>query len=117
METSFDAIQSIKSIENNYGPQVAREVVQIFINDYPAKIQKLRKAIEEGNAESIRFVAHDIKSGCLSMGIKPMSSICETIEREGANLSKDELQSLSNQLESDYSHISQEYGSYLNIHH
>ena len=33
MEAQFDAIQSVKSIETNYGPQVAREVVQIFIAD------------------------------------------------------------------------------------
>ncbi len=117
METTFDAIQSIKSIESNYGPEVAREVVQIFINDYPAKITKLKNAINEGNFESVRFVAHDIKSGCLSMGIKPMSNVCETIEREGSKLSKEELKELSERLATDYSRISQSYGKYLNIGH
>lgn len=117
MEAQFDAVQSLKSIESNYGPQVAREVVQIFINDYPGKIAKLKAAINEQNFETIRFQAHDIKSGCLSMGVKPMSSICETIEREGSKMSKDELMKLANQLESDYAEISQSYGDYLNIKH
>jgi len=117
MEPQFDAVQSVKSIESNYGPQVAREVVQIFINDYPGKIAKLKTAIEQGNIESIRFLAHDIKSGCLSMGVKPMSAICETIERDGSKLSKDELQNLASQLEVDYSDISRAYGEYLNITH
>ncbi|WP_413287608.1 Hpt domain-containing protein [Bdellovibrio sp. HCB337] len=117
METQFDAVQSLKSIESNYGPQVAREVVQIFINDYPGKIAKLKAAINEGNFEGIRFQAHDIKSGCLSMGVKPMSSICETIEREGSKMSKEELSKLADRLESDYAEISQSYGDYLNIKH
>src|SRR3989344_76287 len=99
MEPQFDAVQSLKSIETNYGPQVAREVVQIFINDYPGKIAKLKTAIDQGNFESIRFLAHDIKSGCLSMGVKPMSIVCETIERDGAKLSKEELVKLADQLE------------------
>lgn len=116
MEAPFDAIQSVKSIETNYGPQVAREVVQIFINDYPGKIAKLKTAIDQGNFDSIRFTAHDIKSGTLSMGIKPMSSVCETIERDGAKMSKESLQELAKQLENDYAQISRSYGDYLNIH-
>lgn len=117
MESPFDAVQSLKSIESNYGSQVAREVVQIFIVDYPEKIAKLKTAVEQGNSESIRFLAHDIKSGCLSMGVKPMSIICETIERENTRLSKEELSSLVNQLEKDYTEISRSYGDYLNLKH
>jgi HPt (histidine-containing phosphotransfer) domain-containing protein len=116
MEGPFDAIQSVKSIETNYGPQVAREVVQIFIADYPGKIAKLKAAIEQGNNEGIRFTAHDIKSGTLSMGIKPMSTVCEEIEREGAKMSKEKLAELAGQLEKDYANISKSYGEYLNIH-
>lgn len=116
MEGQFDAIQSVKSIETNYGPQVAREVVQIFIADYPGKIAKLKSAIEEGNQDKIRFTAHDIKSGTLSMGVKPMSTICEEIERDGSKMSKERLQELATQLEKDYADISKSYGEYLNIH-
>ena len=117
METQFDAVQSLKSIESNYGPQVAREVVQIFISDYPAKLAKLKAAIDTGNQDSIRFVAHDIKSGCLSMGVKPMSTVCEVIERDGSKLTREELQKLSERLENDYTQISRTYGDYLNINH
>jgi len=117
MEPQFDAVQSLKSIESNYGPQVAREVVQIFISDYPGKIAKLKSAIEQDNFESIRFQAHDIKSGCLSMGLKPMSSICETIERDGMKMSREELQKMADRLETDYTEISRSYGDYLNLKH
>jgi HPt (histidine-containing phosphotransfer) domain-containing protein len=117
MEAHFDAVESIKSIESNYGPQVAREVVQIFISDYSAKIQKLRKAIEAGNLESVRFAAHDIKSGCLSMGVKPMSDICDKIEREAATLAKEEMLAMTDTLEKDYLQISKEYGGYFNLTH
>lgn len=111
---AFDAVQSIQSIESNYGPQVAREVVQIFINDYPAKIENLKKAIENGETDKIRFYAHDIKSGCLSMGVKPMSSLCETIEHQVTELSQDRLKDLAQQISVDYQEISAEFGNYLN---
>lgn len=117
MEAQFDAIQSVKSIETNYGPQVAREVVQIFIADYPGKIAKLKAAIEQGDLEGIRFTAHDIKSGTLSMGIKPMSGICEMIERDGAKMSKEKLEELAQQLQASYTEISRSYGDYLNLQH
>jgi HPt (histidine-containing phosphotransfer) domain-containing protein len=117
MEQTFDAKESLKSIENNYGPQIAREVVQIFIADYPGKIKKLKTAIEEGNKDTIRFVAHDIKSGCLSMGLQPMSSLCEKIEREGAQMPKEDLNDLSSKLSDHYQKISKEFGSYLSLQH
>lgn len=117
MEPQFDSVQSLKAIESNYGPQVAREVVQIFINDYPQKITKLKNAIEQGDAQSIRFSAHDIKSGCLSMGIKPMSALCEKIEHDSATLSKDQMKKMADQLENEYLRISSEYGAYLNLKH
>jgi HPt (histidine-containing phosphotransfer) domain-containing protein len=117
MESQFDAVQSLKSIESNYGEEIAREVVQIFITDYPGKIQKLEKAIQDDNKESIRFVAHDIKSGCLSMGIQPMSALCEKIEREGAQLPKEELSSLSVKLQQCFDVISKDYGDYLKVQH
>lgn len=117
MEPQFDAIQNMKTIESNYGPQVAREVVQIFLSDYPAKLAKLKDAIDQGNFEGLRFTAHDIKSGTLSMGIRPISSICEIIEREGASLGKEKLQTLFHQLETDYWRISKIYGEYLNLTH
>ena len=117
MEVPFNAVESIKAIESNYGPDVAREVVQIFMNDYSAKIQKLRQSIEQGELEKIRFSAHDIKSGCLSMGVKPMSELCEKIERDGAKLSKEELKQMTDSLESNYNQISREYGQYYNLTH
>lgn len=117
MDASFDAVESIKAIETNYGPEVAREVVQIFMTDYSAKIQKLRQSIEAGVIEKIRFSAHDIKSGCLSLGVKPMSELCEKIEREGAKLSKEELKHMTDNLESNYNQISREYGQYYNLNH
>ncbi len=117
METQFDSAKSIKSIVDTYGPEVAREVVQIFVTDYASKLQKLKNGIEEGNVEIIRFQAHDIKSGCLSMGVKPMSDICEKIERHSESLSREQLKEMSVDLEKYYTEISREYGSYLNRTH
>lgn len=117
MDTPFDAVKSIKSIEETYGPQVAREVVQIFVTDYVSKIQKLREGVEKGNIETIRFQAHDIKSGCLSMGVKPLSDICERIERDSEHLGREELKEMTARLEREYNLISRQYGDYLNIIH
>jgi HPt (histidine-containing phosphotransfer) domain-containing protein len=117
MEAQFDAVQSLKAIEANYGPQIAREVVEIFVKDYPGKIKKLQAAIEEGNAQTIRFVAHDIKSGCLSMGVQPMSFLCEKIEHEGVQLPKEELTRLAAELQEQYQRISRDYSKYLNVAH
>jgi HPt (histidine-containing phosphotransfer) domain-containing protein len=114
---AFDAKQSLKSIESNYGPQIAREVVQIFIADYPAKLKKLKAAIEDGNNDIIRFVAHDIKSGCLSMGVEPMSILCEKIEREGSQMPKEDLLGLSTKLSGHYDKISKEFANYLSLQH
>ncbi|RYZ89053.1 MAG: Hpt domain-containing protein [Proteobacteria bacterium] len=117
MEAPFDAVASIETIEKNYGPEVTREVVQIFLTAYTAKIEKLRSAIISGEVEKIRFTAHDIKSGCLSMGAKPMSAICQTIEKEGTKFSKQELLEMTDTLKQEYATISETYKAYLQRDH
>lgn len=116
-EIQFDVKENLNSMEKAYGVKVAREVVQIFLVDYKSKLQNLRQGIDEENSESIRFQAHNIKSGCLSMGLKPMSDLCEKIEHENENLSRHELKSLFESLEDQYKRISCEFERYLNLTH
>lgn len=116
-EIQFDVKENLNSMEKAYGVKVAREVVQIFLVDYKSKLQNLRQGIEDENTELIRFQAHNIKSGCLSMGLKPMSDLCEKIEYESERFSRNELNSMFQSLEDQYKRFSCDFEQYLNLTH
>lgn len=111
----FDPIQSVQTLERDYGPQVIREVVQIFIQDYPEKISTLKSAITSGEMERTLFMAHNIRSGCLSLGLVPMTELCEMIESKGKTLSMEKLFHLSNELDVNFQRISQAFKDHFKI--
>lgn len=111
----FDPIQSLQTLERDYGPQVTKEVVQIFIMDYPGKIRTLKDSITTGQMDRTLFMAHNIRSGCLSLGLSPMTELCEAIETKGKTLSTEKLFHLSNELENNFQKISRAFKDHFKI--
>ena len=64
---------------DNYG-EVAKEVLQIFVNDTPKQIEQLRKYIDQEDAKNIQIISHSLKSSSAIIGAKILSDMCKRIE-------------------------------------
>lgn len=64
---------------------LARELVAIFLGDYPRIMSALREAVAHGTSDEVRQAAHAVK-GCVAnftdVGPTPVALALETLARE-----------------------------------
>ena len=82
-----DVIESLRELG---GSEMLSELTQLFFEDTRSSMATLRKALEEGDAQSVERVAHNLKGSCDSMGATRMAAICAELQDVGtsANLSR-----------------------------
>jgi PAS domain S-box-containing protein len=60
--------------------ELFREMVNIFLVDYPVYLEKLGVAISHNNAQDIRHLAHTLKGMISVFGVQSISAMAERIE-------------------------------------
>ncbi|MGZ5007754.1 MAG: response regulator [Methylobacter sp.] len=69
-------------LRNMGGPNLVREVLQLFFTDTPAQLEKIAAAMVSGDRQSVRYVAHSIKSAAANIGAIKLSEIARTLEQQ-----------------------------------
>jgi HPt (histidine-containing phosphotransfer) domain-containing protein len=62
-----------------------RELVEMFLDEGQSRLATLRKALEEGDAQSVERVAHTLKGNSVNMGAVRMAALCAELEDVGAS--------------------------------
>ena len=76
-ESKIDLIQDIKSTEDlNFFV----ELLDIYINDLPLSIARIKNAVLQKDKNQIRFYVHKLKGSSLTFGIHAISDKCIKIE-------------------------------------
>lgn len=79
-------MNTLNYLRENMGDESElREVINLYLEDVPNDISKLRSAISSGDPFSIRHVAHTLKSTCANFGVEPMVELCQEMENLGKN--------------------------------
>ncbi|MCJ7683683.1 MAG: Hpt domain-containing protein [Desulfobacteraceae bacterium] len=97
---------NIKELSENLGLEEDEylELMELFIDTGMVDIEKLRSAIEEGNAEEAAHAAHSLKGASGSLGLMEIYNLAMKSEKEALNNSLDGLaesvQTLKEQLNS-----------------
>jgi len=68
-----------------YDKKLIREVIDIFIRDYPQKISTLRKSVEEKDFPELDIIAHTLKSNCAIFGDMESKELALKLELMGKN--------------------------------
>jgi PAS domain S-box-containing protein len=84
----FDLNQALSMMANDM--ELFREMVQIFLTDYPIYLEKLGAAIKQGNTKDTRHIAHTLKGMISVFCVPPISGIAQRIEmQQSADLNRD----------------------------
>lgn len=59
------------------------EIVQIFLEDTPKRIEALSGAVVAGDADQIRKTAHALKGASANLAAGPLRQACQALERTG----------------------------------
>jgi CheY-like chemotaxis protein len=68
-------------------PEIAGQLVQLFVDTTPPLLTELREGAESGDAEAVRRAAHKLKGSCLNIGASGMAAQAERLERDAAGAS------------------------------
>ncbi|MEW6130725.1 MAG: PAS domain S-box protein [Acidobacteriota bacterium] len=55
-------------------------LIDLFCSDAAPRLELMRKALDENDAESLRRVAHALKGSSANLGVKRMAGLCEMLE-------------------------------------
>ena len=97
---------NIKELAENLGLEEDEylELLELFIDVGMADIEKLRSAIEEGNAEEAAQAAHSLKGASGNLGLMEIYDVALKSEEEARNNSlnglAESVQTLKGQLDS-----------------
>lgn len=68
-----------------FDKEVVLEIINIFIEEYPERLQTIQKNIDDGDFDQLRFNAHSIK-GVIANFIAPeVQVLAKELEMKGTN--------------------------------
>jgi HPt (histidine-containing phosphotransfer) domain-containing protein len=59
------------------------EMVAVYCEDAPKRLQAIQTAIAQSNPEELRQAAHALNSGSISLGAVRVAQLCESLEKMG----------------------------------
>jgi histidine phosphotransfer protein HptB len=78
-QTTIDA-PTFKALQDAAGADFVAELVQTFIGEAPNMIADLRSALDAGDAERFRRVAHSLKSNSHTFGAVGLGQLARELE-------------------------------------
>jgi two-component system sensor histidine kinase/response regulator len=70
----------IENLRDLGGSEMLSELAQMLFEDTRSNLATLRKALEEGDAQSVEQVAHTLKGSCGNMGAIRVAAICAELQ-------------------------------------
>ncbi|QGY42074.1 Hpt domain-containing protein [Pseudodesulfovibrio cashew] len=81
MEPVASEVMDSKFLESMAGKQsFLKRMFTVFISQEPKRLREIRKALEEGNEEQLRHLAHSLKGGSATMGVARVRDCCLALE-------------------------------------
>jgi PAS domain S-box-containing protein len=96
----------LRVLEAHAGPRALAEVIDVFLQTIPRRLDDLRHAHAKGDADSIRAVAHSLKGASAQIGARGMADLCVQIEAVVRSGDVSALADRLTALEADYAVVS-----------
>ena len=74
---TWDGLQYLESVS---GPGAIAELVEDFRKDAPGRLDRMQAALDQKDFETLRYLAHDLKSNAATLGILELSRIAAELE-------------------------------------
>jgi len=96
------AIENLRQLGGN---EMLSELTEMFFSDASTTLAALKEAIEEGDGDSVKRLAHGLAGSSANMGAKEMADICQELQDVGAAGDLSHAPVLLGQLEAEYSRV------------
>jgi len=76
------ALDKLRALRRPSEPDLAVEVIELFLDDAPARLAALREAVAQGDLARASRVAHTLKGSASHLGAKLLSTLCSRLEEK-----------------------------------
>jgi PAS domain S-box-containing protein len=104
--SSLPSGHPLRVLEAHAGPHALAEVIDVFLQTIPRRLDDLRQAHARADTDSIRALAHSLKGASAQIGARGMADLCVQIEAVVRGGDVAALGDLLTALESDYAVVS-----------
>ncbi len=77
------ALENIRALSGTEGDALLERVILAFTGETPRQLAAMREAIAGADAETLRKVAHSLKSGSANVGADGLAQLCKDMEKLG----------------------------------
>ena len=89
-------------------PDVLTEVLTLFLDEVPLRVERLRNAWAAGNIEEVRRAAHSLKGSAGNIGARRLHAICSQLDEVGRSRELDGAAALVDELAAEFDKVSME---------
>ena len=79
----MDVVAALKELGGDDDPDLFTELVNLFLDDTPHRLQDLLQGLESSDPDAVRSAAHALKSSCANLGALGLSELFQAIEAAG----------------------------------
>ncbi len=76
-----DVLDRLYAVIGKNQPQMLADLIDTFLDDIPQRLARIEEALQHEDAESIKAMAHPMKSSAASLGALQFSRMCEELEK------------------------------------
>jgi HPt (histidine-containing phosphotransfer) domain-containing protein len=76
-------IDTLRQLTPPGEPDVLKEVLQLFLEDVPVRVNRLRAAWTAGDATEVQRAAHSLKGSAGNIGARDMLAVCRLLDDRG----------------------------------
>ncbi|HOT75939.1 MAG TPA: response regulator, partial [Candidatus Wallbacteria bacterium] len=100
-------ISDLKKLQIPGKPDIICQLFTIYLKETSAKIESLKEALREGAADSIRHIAHNLKSSTANVGGVRLSAIFKKLENKAKNNETENLETFIPEIDSNYKSLNE----------
>lgn len=101
-------IESLRQLTPPGEPDVLKEVLQLFLDDVPGRISRLRAAWQAGDPAEVQRAAHSLKGSSGNIGATSLLEVCRQLDDQGRAGDLTQMPVLVTALESEYAKVAAE---------
>ncbi len=84
-------LNSLRELREPGQPDPMAELIDLFLEDTPQRLGKMKTAFEQGDDATLKAVAHTLKGSASNLGAPTLASLCANVERQGGTGNRNEL--------------------------
>ncbi len=101
----FSRIAELKKLQLPGKADIVSQLFDMYLKEAGLKIEKLKKAAGDGDAGSLRMIAHNLKSSTLSVGGVRLSALFKALENKAKNNDLNDIEAFIEKIDENYKRL------------